>query len=254
MISSLGNHYLYRHVRLDKKEPFYIGIGTKKKGNNLGTIYSRAFTKYKRSSFWKNITSKTDYEVEILLESDDYEFIKQKEKEFVALYKRKDCCQGTLVNLTYGGDGFLGVHTQEAKDKMIKSKALKRQLMIKEIEISVIEYYNCGKTISYISKNVGRNKEIISEILNSHGLIKDASDYKRTDFYVYNFDSGEVVHHNLKYNELANLLNISETTIRNHCYRNKNIKDCGYLILYNNISIESAKEDYKNRVLNKDKK
>ena len=26
-----GNHYLYRHIRVDKNEPFYIGIGTKNK-------------------------------------------------------------------------------------------------------------------------------------------------------------------------------------------------------------------------------
>ena len=29
MIVENGKYYLYRHIRLDKNEPFYIGIGTK---------------------------------------------------------------------------------------------------------------------------------------------------------------------------------------------------------------------------------
>ena len=110
MLENTGKYYLYRHIRLDKNEPFYIGIGSKKDKNfyACSSEYERAYTNTSRSTFWKNITSKTDYEVEILLESDDYEFIQQKEIEFIALYKRIDCCQGLLVNLTDGGEGSLG--------------------------------------------------------------------------------------------------------------------------------------------------
>jgi hypothetical protein len=32
------NHYLYRHIRLDKNEPFYIGIGTKTQLDLFGSI------------------------------------------------------------------------------------------------------------------------------------------------------------------------------------------------------------------------
>lgn len=110
MLENTGKYYLYRHIRLDKNEPFYIGIGTKRKrtANIHTTEYERAFAKSRRSKLWTNIYNKTDYEVEILLESDDYEFIKQKEIEFIALYQRKDCCNGTLVNLTDGGEGTKG--------------------------------------------------------------------------------------------------------------------------------------------------
>ena len=110
MLKNNGNYYIYRHIRLDINQPFYIGVGTKRDKNfNLHTSeYGRAFTKSSRSSYWGNIVAKTDYEVEILLESDDYDFIKQKEIEFIALYKRTDCCQGVLVNLTDGGEGTLG--------------------------------------------------------------------------------------------------------------------------------------------------
>ena len=105
---------LYRHIRIDKNEPFYIGIGINEK---------RAYSKYGRNAFWKNIVAKTDYEVEILLESDDYEFIKQKEIEFIALYGRRDLEKGTLVNLTDGGDGMLGnMPSIETREKLSSLK------------------------------------------------------------------------------------------------------------------------------------
>jgi len=40
-------YYLYRHIRLDKDEPFYIGIGTKAnvKFKSFNSEYRRAFSK-----------------------------------------------------------------------------------------------------------------------------------------------------------------------------------------------------------------
>jgi hypothetical protein len=104
--------YLYRHIRLDKNVPFYIGIGV---DNN----YYRANTKKSRNNHWNSIVEKTDYEVEILFEHDDYEFIKEKEIEFISLHGRIDLGLGTLCNKTNGGDGCVGlVHSDEAKLKM----------------------------------------------------------------------------------------------------------------------------------------
>lgn len=113
-------HYLYRHIRLDKNEPFYVGIGTvyEKDVNNPNVkyFYKRAYSTVNRGKHWKWVTAKSGYEVEILLESDDYEFIKLKEIEFISLYGRKDLELGTLVNYTNGGDGNTGhKHTEEWK-------------------------------------------------------------------------------------------------------------------------------------------
>ena len=89
--------------------PFYIGIGLDTK---------RAYSKTHRNAHWKSIVGKTDYEVEVLFDEIDYEYAKIKEKEFIALYKRK-VDGGILCNLTLGGDGVLGiVHSEEAKEKM----------------------------------------------------------------------------------------------------------------------------------------
>lgn len=109
MIVENGICYLYRHIRLDNNEVFYIGVGMKNyECNGFISIYNRAFQKKKaRNQFWRNIVAKTDYRVEILLESDDYRYILQKEKEFVKLYGRRDLGLGTLVNLTDGGDNDL---------------------------------------------------------------------------------------------------------------------------------------------------
>lgn len=105
----LKEYFLYRHIRLDKNEPFYIGIGVKPENyNSEKTEFKRAFEKTNRNKYWRNVTNKTEYTVEILFESNDENTIKEKEKEFIDLYKRKDCCDGILVNMTDGGDGSFG--------------------------------------------------------------------------------------------------------------------------------------------------
>jgi len=93
--------YLYRWIRLDKNEPFYIGIGTKI--NNK--YYSRLKDVKTKNRIFKSIFNKTKTYTEIILESNDYDFIKQKEIEFITLYGRIDLGTGILSNMTKGGDG-----------------------------------------------------------------------------------------------------------------------------------------------------
>ena len=131
MTENIGKHYLYRHIRRDTDKPFYIGIGTKNfKYATLKNEYVRAYCKHVENSHWKNIVNQTEYEVEILMESDDYEFIKNKEIEFIALYGRRDIKTGILCNMTDGGEGVKGkVHTEEWKknhsEKMKGKEGLK---------------------------------------------------------------------------------------------------------------------------------
>jgi hypothetical protein len=109
--------YVYRHIRLDTNEIFYIGIGSE---NN---DYKRAYTKRNRNKHWRNIVNKTDYEVEIVLDNLTWDEACTKEIEFIKLYGRKDLNEGTLCNLTDGGEGPLGfVHSQESREKLSKSK------------------------------------------------------------------------------------------------------------------------------------
>jgi len=90
--------YLYRHVRLDKNEPFYIGIGS-------DTKYERSNSQKYRNRHWKNIVAQTSYNVEILLDNLTWDEACKKEIEFIELYGRADLGKGTLVNMTNGGEG-----------------------------------------------------------------------------------------------------------------------------------------------------
>lgn len=133
MIENIGKYYLYRHIRIDSIQPFYIGIGTKSKESfrfkKYTTEYSRAFDKNSRTSRWHSIVNKHGYEVEILLESNKYHFILQKEIELIAIYGRETNKTGILCNVGEGGDinvmlGLKGkdhpnfgnkIHTEEQK-------------------------------------------------------------------------------------------------------------------------------------------
>lgn len=105
---------VYRHIRKDKQEPFYIGIGHNVK---------RAFKKSQRNEMWNYIVAKTDYEVEIMFEDVSWSFCKEKEIELISLYGRKDLRTGTLCNMTSGGEGVAGnVVSEETKQKMSIAK------------------------------------------------------------------------------------------------------------------------------------
>lgn len=118
-------HYLYRHIRPDKNCPFYIGIGSKSSYTSISNDeYFRANCSYNRNRIWNSIYEKNNgiFEIEILIESDDYQFVKYREIEFIKLYGRIDLNTGTLANMTDGGDGSRRILvTQERKDKITKT-------------------------------------------------------------------------------------------------------------------------------------
>ena len=108
--------YVYRHIRLDKNEPFYIGIGS-------DMTYKRAKEKSRRSQLWNKIIAKTDYEVEILMDDITFDEAKSKEIEFIKLYGRIDLGNGILANLTDGGDGLINrIFTYEHRRKLSLSQ------------------------------------------------------------------------------------------------------------------------------------
>ena len=53
--------YVYQHIRLDRNEVFYVGIGSDSKNQ-------RAFNKLNRTKFWKSVLAKTEIKVERKLE------------------------------------------------------------------------------------------------------------------------------------------------------------------------------------------
>lgn len=132
-------YYLYRHIRLDKNEVFYIGIGKLAKNAKLTSIeseyYRRAYSKTSRNRYWKNIIKSSDYEVEVLLDSDSRNFIKQKEREFIKLYGRRDLKLGTLVNMTDGGEGKEGVINSKITISKMSESAKKNITKERKIQL-----------------------------------------------------------------------------------------------------------------------
>jgi len=117
---------VYKHLK-SNGEVFYIGIGAIK----------RARVKYKRSIFWKNIVDKHNYTIEILSDNLSWENAQEAEIQLIKLYGRRDLGLGTLVNLTDGGDGSVGVIVSE-ETKLKLSKSLKGK-MTNETKLKILE-------------------------------------------------------------------------------------------------------------------
>jgi hypothetical protein len=109
--------YLYRHIRLDKNEPFYIGIGS-----DLEYKRANETNADRRNNIWKKISSKTNIEIEILLDNLTWEQACEKEKEFICLYGRIDKGTGILANLTDGGDGTIGILVSKEKREIMSNR------------------------------------------------------------------------------------------------------------------------------------
>ena len=120
---------VYRHRRLDTNKIFYVGVGVD---------YKRAFNKRNRSNYWKNIVSKTNYEVEIIQENLTQEEAFELEVFLINLYGRIDLKNGILCNLTDGGEGrkniFVSLDTRLKlskggfrENKLIKERGIKKK-------------------------------------------------------------------------------------------------------------------------------
>lgn len=107
-----SNYCIYRHLK-PNGEVFYIGIGNLK----------RPYKKQDRSNFWNLVVNKYGYEIQVLKSDLSWEDACELEKILISWHKRRDCCGGTLVNLTDGGEGTLGKkYSDESKKKMSDSR------------------------------------------------------------------------------------------------------------------------------------
>lgn len=135
--------YVYRHIRLDKNEPFYIGIGSQPK-------FARAYNKHRRNSIWQSIVKKTQYDVEIILDRLSYDAVLEKEKELIKLYGRIDEKTGILANMTAGGDGTYKImRNQETRRRMSESRIGKKASQETKLKMSKSQK---GKVLSQESR------------------------------------------------------------------------------------------------------
>jgi len=104
---------VYKHIRPDTNQVFYVGRGTKQRSNSKG----------KRNIFWQNIVKKNNgnFTIEIIKEDLSLEESNKLEIELIKFYGRKDLGLGTLVNLTDGGDGINNL-TLEARQRISQGR------------------------------------------------------------------------------------------------------------------------------------
>lgn len=106
---------VYKHIRLDTDDVFYIGIGSKA---------SRAFSKDRRNSYWHNIVNKVGYRVEIITECKTREEACKIECDLISHYGRIGIDpNGILVNMTKGGDGGDTLTGHPNREEIIKKRA-----------------------------------------------------------------------------------------------------------------------------------
>jgi hypothetical protein len=106
--------YVYKHLRNDTKEVFYIGISKFEK---------RKLSHKNRNPHWHHIVNKFGYVVEIVENELSWEAACEKEKQLIKQYGRRDLGLGPLVNMTDGGEGFVSKHKPATIEKF-KQKTL----------------------------------------------------------------------------------------------------------------------------------
>ena len=267
MIENSGKFFIYRHIRLDKNEPFYIGIGTKNlTRKSYKKIYWRAFSHEKRNIFWKRIVAKTDYEIEYLCESEDYSFMLKKEIEFIKLHGRRDLGLGTLTNLTDGGEGTTGIkHTQEYKDNQSKkrlgikrdpisvektAKARRKKIYQYDLEGNFIrEFESCREASKFLKRdedaisNCARGKNKSTYGFQWFYEFKGEKTKKLT--YIKNHFSRKIIQKSLEgeiigyFNSIkeASLMTNSCTASIGKCCSGKQFTSNGFLWEYDNTSL-----------------
>lgn len=101
------DYYVYLH-RTIAGEVFYIGKGNRR----------RAWSKSNRSLFWRSVVEKHGFTVELIATGIQEWYAHELEVELIDMYGRRDIMNGTLVNMTDGGEGISGA--KRSKQSKVK--------------------------------------------------------------------------------------------------------------------------------------
>jgi hypothetical protein len=139
---------VYRHRRLDTNQVFYVGIGKSEK---------RAYSNNGRNYYWKNITKKTKYNVEIISTNISWEDACELESFLISQYGRRELNSGSLVNMTDGGEGSIGRIIKESTKDIWKKQRFGKKL--EEAHRQNIKNNHASKKEGFVSPLKGRPKE-----------------------------------------------------------------------------------------------
>lgn len=123
-----GKYYVYGHYTQDTGVLFYIGVGTVlSKSNKEKSKYSRAYHFRNRNKFWNNVVNKHGIEVKIISHWETKKESLKEEAKLVEQYGRRCMNQGTLVNISSGGEigpvGRTYKMSEEQKKKLSEIKS-----------------------------------------------------------------------------------------------------------------------------------
>lgn len=103
----MGSKCVYRHVAIKDNKVFYVGIGSIK----------RAFSKFSRSSVWRNFVSVNPYYVDVVAYNLEWTDACELETFIISIYGRLDKGTGILINMSDGGEGNNGYIPSEKRKK-----------------------------------------------------------------------------------------------------------------------------------------
>lgn len=195
---------VYRHIRLDTNEIFYVGIGKNEK---------RAFDKTGRNRHWKHITNKTQYKVEIITTVDSWDNACELEVLLIKEYGRRDLKTGSLVNMTDGGEGTQGIIvSDETKKKQSEAKTGKKSNNYGnphsdkvKLRLSLV---NKGKVLSQETKDKMSQKRLGKKFSKEH--IENIKNSSTCSKKLINTETGDLYK---SISECARLVGIKRTTL-----------------------------------------
>jgi len=232
MIQDNAKHYLYRYIRKDNNQVFYIGVGTKRGNRNYlshRTEYERAYSLNNRNSHFLNIIKKIDYVIEIMLESDSQEFIKDKEKEFISLYGRIDTKKGILSNQTDGGDGHfnMSVENRNKLSLLAKEKFTGKKQNPEHIEKRIS--YRIGSKMS--QETIEKRTETRKQNAINRGYYVNFEKIEKESKPILQFDmDNNFIKEWKSIREACRELNISRSNVINVCKGKHRFKSSGGFI------------------------
>ena len=210
--------YIYRHIRLDTNQPFYIGIGSDE-------TYKRAYDKKRPNPYWNNIIKNTEYQVEVLLDGLSWDNACKKEIEFIALYGRKNNNTGILSNMTDGGEGTFGKIVTEEYKKNLSARSIGNKYGANRKNFFLSEETKRKISIAFTGANhprygKGKSQEEITKAILSKNCQR---------FYV--LENSNIIDNFLSQSDCARKYNIHRTAI-NQCLKGKRNKAGNYTFIY----------------------
>tara|TARA_R110002096_G_scaffold427763_1_gene638735 strand:- start:176 stop:1156 length:981 start_codon:yes stop_codon:yes gene_type:complete len=148
----MENKVVYLHKKLSNKTVFYIGIGSPK----------RPYIFQGRSKLWYNTVAKHGLIVDVIETNLSTNDAIKLEIKLINQYGRKDKGEGSLVNLTDGGDGLLNPTKEQIENRVEK---FKKPISVYNLKGEHLRDFKSAKDASLV---LGLAPHTITTVLKGH--------------------------------------------------------------------------------------